>query len=165
MNTIASQSRKKGSVLILALILLLMLTIMAVAEMSVNSTQTRIAANTADEQVAFTTAEAALNEAVNNLLAGQYSNFAANTNGLYVFNFNNDPWWTTINWTAPGAVIPSFQGQSKAQSAFIIEQLPSIVKPGQNSGSPTQVYRITARAVGASGNTAVILQSDVQIQQ
>ena len=164
MNTTMVQHVKNGSVLILALILLLILTVMVVSEMSVNNTQTRIATNTADAHVAFATAEAALNEATNNLLAGQYTAFAANTNGLYVFDFNNAPWWTTINWTAAGAVIQSFQGTSNTRSAYIIEQLPSVIKPGQNVSSPAQVYRITARAVGASGNSAVILQSNIQIQ-
>ena len=155
-----------GSVLIITLLVMLMLTILAVTKVSLNSTQTRIATNTADEQVAFQTAEGALNEATNNLLAGNYTTtgFLANAKGLYLFNANNSPLWTTVDWTSASSVVLSFQGGSNAQAAFIIEQLPSVLKGGQNSGIPTQVYRITVRAVGASGNSPVILQSTVQSQ-
>lgn len=162
-----AQGQQKGSVLILALILLIMLTVMAVTEMSMNTSQTRIASNSADEQVAFHTAEAALNEATTNLLSGIYSNasFLSNANGLYLFNPANPPLWTTVNWASSSSVIKSFKGTSNTQAAYIIEQLPSIIQGGQNINLPAQVYRITARGVGASGNSIVVLQSTVQIQQ
>lgn len=164
MNTKHTQH---GSVLILALILLVMLTVMAVTEMSINTVQTRVAANTADQQVAFQTAEGALNEATNNLLSGQYSTtaFINNTSGLYLFNPANAPLWTTVNWNSSSSVIKSFQGSSISQSAYIIEQLPSIIQGGQSMNSPANVFRITARGVGASNNSVVILQTTVQIQQ
>jgi type IV pilus assembly protein PilX len=157
----------KGSFLIITLLLLLMLTIISVSQISFNITQTRIATNSADVQVAFQTAEGALNAAANNLLAGNYtsSGFASNSNGLYTPNFSDGPLWTTINWGTANATITSFQGNSSGQAAYIIEQLPSVVVPGQNLNKPSQVYRITARGVGASGNPVVMLQSTVQIQQ
>lgn len=163
MNTLTLRFSQTGSVLIITLIVLLMLTVMAVAEISVNSTQTHVATNTADAQIAFQTAEGALNEATNNLLANQYplSGFLSNANGLYQMQ-NNAPLWTTVDWSSAGAVIMSFQGQSGAQAAFIIELLPSVPKPGQSMASPSPVYRITARAVGASGSSPVILQNTVQ---
>ena len=157
----------QGSVLIITLLLMLMLTVIAVTQISFNSTQTRIATNTADLQVAFQTAEGALNAATNNILAGTYtsSGFAANANGLYTPNPSDDPLWSTINWSGQNAVITSFQGNSNGQATYIIEQLPSVIGPGQNFNKPAQVYRITARAVGASGNSVVMLQSTEQIQQ
>lgn len=157
----------RGSFLIVSLLLMLMLTVMAVSQISFNTTQTRIASNSADLQIAFQTAEGALNEGTNNILAGSYSpvSFVSNLNGLYTHNPSNDPLWTTINWSSAGAVITSFQGGSKVQAAYIIEQLPSVIAPGQNANNPASVYRITARAVGATGNPVVILQSTEQIQQ
>ncbi len=157
----------EGSVLIITLLLMVMLTVMAVAQISFNNTQTRIATNSADVQVAFHTAEGALNEGVNNLLAGTYSSsgFLSNLNGLYLPDLSTAPLWTTIDWSSNSAVIKSFQGKSNAQGAYMIEQLPSVVRPGQNMSSPTYVYRITARGVGASGNSLVILQSTAQLQQ
>lgn len=161
------QRFQQGSVLIFALMLLIMLTIIAVAQMTMNTPQIRIANNSADQQVAFHTAEGALNEAINNLLSGQYStaSFLNNANGLYLFNPNNAPIWTTLDWSSTSSSIKSFQGGSNAQSSYIIEQLPSIIQGGQNINSPVNVYRITARGVGASGGSVVILQSTVQIQQ
>ena len=155
-----------GSILIITLLLMLMLTIMAVSQVSFNSTQNHIATNTNDAQIAFQTAEGALNEATNNLLAGTYatSSFLSNANGLYQFNVNNAPLWTTVDWTNSAAVIMSFKGGSSARAAYLIELLPSIVKGGQNNTLPTQVYRITARAVGASGNSPVILQATLEMQ-
>lgn len=168
MNTTATiKHTQPGSVLVLSLILLLVLTVMAVAEMSINSAQSHVATNSADEQIAFQTAEGALNEATNKLLARIYptTSFLANANGLYLFNKDNAPIWTTVNWSSANDVIFGFQGSSHSQSGYIIEQLPSIIQLGQNMNYPAQVYRITARGVGASGNAAVILQSTVQIQQ
>lgn len=157
----------EGSVLIITLLLMLMLTIMAIAQVSFNNTQTRIATNSADVQVAFHTAEGALSEATNNLLAGNYasSGFLSNLNGLYLPDLSSAPLWATIDWSSSSAVIKSFQGTSNAQAGYMIEQLPSVVRPGQNMSSPTSVYRITARGVGASGNPLVILQSTAQLQQ
>jgi len=166
MKTILVKHKQTGSVLIITLLLLLMLSVMAIAQMNFNTTQTHIATNTADAQVAFQTAEGALNQATTNLIAGAYpsSSFLSNTNGLYLFNPNNAPLWSTIDWASGNAVIFSFQGNSNARAAYIIEQLPSVVLPGQNASNPAEVYRITARAVGASGGTSVILQSTEQIQ-
>ena len=158
---------EQGFTLIVALILLLILTVVAVTQVSFNTMVTRIATNSADALVAFQTAEGALNQAANQLLASTYtpSNFISNSNGLYLFNANNAPLWTTVNWSSAGAVISSYQGNSNAQGAYIIEQLPSVTMPGQNMSKPTLIYRITARAVGASGNGLIILQATVQVPQ
>lgn len=157
---------QQGSILIISLILLLALTVIAISQITFNSTQTHIAANSSDSHVAFETAEGALNQATNSLFAGTYptANFLSNTNGLYFYSASDAPLWTTIDWTSPAAVIMSFQGSSNAQAAYFIELLPSVVQGGQTSSTPTQVYRITARAVGASGGSPVILQRTVQMQ-
>ncbi|QRX84115.1 PilX N-terminal domain-containing pilus assembly protein [Glaciimonas sp. PAMC28666] len=158
---------QRGAVLLITVMLVLMLTILALGLVALNSTQTRIATNSADVQIAFQTAEAALNQAQSNLLAGNYpaANFQSNNNGLYLFNPANPPLWTTILWSGATTVIPSFQGNSKSAAAFFIELLPSVVLPGQNMKKVTRVYRVTARAVGASGGAPVLLQATVQIQQ
>lgn len=156
-----------GFILITTFIMVLVLTVMVMGVLSFNTTQTRIAANSSDEQIAFQTAEGALNQAVNNLLAGNYSNtsFTANTAGLYLFNPNNSPLPSTVNWTNSGAVIMSYQGNSSAKAAYIIEALPPGIQAGQSMSKPTWVYRITARAVGSSGAVPVMLQTTVQVQQ
>jgi type IV pilus assembly protein PilX len=162
-----SNTSQKGYVLLMTMILLIILTILAMTDVSLNSTQTRIAANATDTEISLEKTEGALNEAINKLINGTYNatEFLQGNNGLYVLNPDNPPLWTTVDWSNSAAVIHSFQGVSGSQASYIIEQLPSVIQPGQNIKTPTYVYRITARSVGASGNTAVVLQSTVQIQQ
>ena len=155
-----------GFILLTTLVLLGMLTILGVSQISVNSTQTKVAANTTDSEISFEKTEGAMNEAIRKMINRTYSNdsFLNNTNGLYLFNQNAAPAWKTVNWDG-GAVITSFNGLSGSQASYIIEQLPSVVKPGQNMKTTTRIYRITARAVGQNGSSFVLLQSTVQIQQ
>ncbi|WP_419421279.1 pilus assembly PilX family protein (plasmid) [Legionella sp. D16C41] len=157
-------SLKQGSALIVTLILLFLLSILAIRAASFNSIQTRIATNAYDALIAFSTAEGALNDGINKLLTGTYSptSFAANQNGLYLFNPNTSPPWTMTTWPT---AIQSYQGNSNTNATYFIEQLPSVTMPGQNMARPTQIYRITARAVGASGTQPIILQTIIQISQ
>lgn len=158
---------QKGSTLIVALILLVILTVLAVSEVSFNTILTRVAANSSDALVAFNTAEGALSQATTRLLAGTYStsNFVSNSNGLYLLAPGNAPLWTTVNWSSSATAMQSYQGNSSATAAYIIEQLPSVTLPGQSMAKPTSIYRITARAVGSSGSSPVILQTIIQIPQ
>ncbi|MBI2786113.1 MAG: pilus assembly protein PilX [Legionella longbeachae] len=161
-----NRGEQRGYILLLTMIFLIILTVFAITAVSLNTTQTRIAANATDAEISLEKTEGALNAAINNLLNGSYSatDFLQNTKGLYILNPANPPLWTTVNWSSSNSVINSFQGSSTSQASYIIEQLPSIIKPGQNAKYPTLIYRITARSIGASGNSAVILQSTIQIQ-
>jgi type IV pilus assembly protein PilX len=146
--------------------MLILLTILALAEVSLNINETRIVTNAMDAQVAFQTAEGASNEALNNLKVGNYTpgNFFLNSNGLFIYNAANPNLWIGMNWTG-NQVIQSFQGNSKLPAAYFIERLPSAIQPGQNMQKPVYVYRITTRAVGASGQLPTIIQTTMQIQQ
>lgn len=160
---------EQGSVLLISIILILALIIVTLGMFNLGSTQTKIATNSADSQIAFQTAEGALAQAEANILAGNFttSSFAAGQAGLYIFNPANAPLWTTVDWSSSGAVMSSFTGNSRTASAVIIEFLPPYIVPGQSQNSQRQTfaYRITARAVGASGGSPVVLQSTVQVQQ
>jgi type IV pilus assembly protein PilX len=162
-----SSIKQKGYILITTLVLMSMLTVMALTQASHNITQTRIATNATDSEISFEKTEGALNEAVNNILNATYTtqSFLNDTNGLYLFNSTEAPAWKTVNWSSNSAVINSFQGGSGSQASYIIEQLPSVIQPGQNMKSPTHVYRITAHSTDASGNSSVLLQSTIQLQQ
>lgn len=157
----------RGSTLIISLVFLLILSVIAINQMSSNSMLTRIASNSGDAMVAFQTAEGALNQAANALLGNNLSidGFLANTNGLYLFSPTSSALWSSINWASSSAVVQSYQGSAKVAAAYFIEQMPSITVPGQSMTSPISIYRITARAVGASGGTPVILQAVVQVPQ
>jgi len=161
-----SPKTQRGFILFMTQVLIILLTILALTQVSLNSTQTRLAANATDAEISFEKAEGAINEAVNYLLNGTYSpaSFTLNGNGLYVLDQNSPSLWKTVNWSGSTSVIKSFQGGTGDQAAYIIEKLPSVIQPGQNAKNPTHIYRITARSAGASGNNAVILQSTLRVQ-
>jgi type IV pilus assembly protein PilX len=159
-------TKQSGSVLITTLILLVMLTVLTLATISLNTTQTRVAANTADAQEAYQTAEGALNQAASKLRAGTYvlANFVANTNGLYIFDPANQQIWTTVNsantWSNAASAIQCTNCGVSTSAAYIIEYMPPVTVPGTG---PQRVYRVTAHAVGVSGKSPVTLQAVVLI--
>ena len=165
-NYVKIQKADKGFILITTLVLLLMLTVLGMAQISINSTQTQIATNSSDTETSFEKTEGAINEANTRMFANTYtsSNFNSNNNGLYIFDPTQTATWQTVNWDATGSVIQSFSGLNGSKASYVIEQLPSVVQTGQNMKSVTRIYRITGRAVGQTGNSSVLLQSTIQIQ-
>lgn len=164
MKTISSSHQ--GYVLLITLVFLVVLTVLSLASVSLNTTQSRIAANATDSEIAFEKAEGALNQATNLLLNGTYpvSNFAQNANGFYTLDPNVLSQWAGTTWPSSSSVVSSFQGNTGNAASYLIERLPSVLRPGQNMQMPTFIYRITARAPGGTNNTAVILQTTVQFQ-
>jgi type IV pilus assembly protein PilX len=162
---------QRGFILVTALILLVVLTMLALSAFGLIGTQTKVAANSASQQLTFQAAEGALQQAQTNLLGGSYTpaQFAANSAGLYVYNPSNAAPWTTVNWASSSAVMSSNSWAtslpSSISAAYMIEMMPPVVIPGQNFANPASVYRITAYATQASGGAPVMLQSLVQIQQ
>jgi type IV pilus assembly protein PilX len=159
--------KQKGFILITTLVLLAMLTVLGVAQISINSTQTQVATNSTDSETSFEKTEGALNEGINKMLNNSYSmnSFVSNANGLYVFDQTATPKWKTVNWESSDLVIRSFSGLNGLQANYIIEQLPAVAMNGQNMKRTTRFYRITGRAVGQNGVSSVLLQSILQIQQ
>ncbi len=165
MVAVLSRHAARGVVLPTTALLLLVITVLALGAISLNSTQTKIAANTADAQLAFQIAEGTLNKVQRDVIAGNYqpAGFTAGNPGLYIFDPSVAPLWTSVDWSG-SAVLQGFQGAAGPAATFFIEMLPSFIAPGANFKQPTQVFRITTRAVGPSGGSPVILQSTVQIQ-
>jgi Tfp pilus assembly protein PilX len=172
MNTLPktqSSHRAHGVVLPVVLILLLVLSVASVAMITQISSQTRMAANAANEQVALQLAEATLRIATNELQINVFpeASFHANTNGLYC-NMPNcgllttPPWTVASNWTSaqqpnPAPAVPT----GYTTPSFIIEELPPVYPKGtsQTPSRPVQVYRITARALGLGNQSEVMLQT------
>nr|WP_241480459.1 pilus assembly protein PilX [Legionella norrlandica] len=116
MNTPRSNphSKQNGYILITTLILMIMLTVLALAQVSQNTTQTRVATNATDSEISFEKTEGAINEAINRIINSTYNpqSFLGSNNGLYIFDQNAAPLWKTINWSSSSAVINSFQGNT-----------------------------------------------------
>ncbi len=157
-----------GFALVVALIFLLVLTVLAMLALSIGTMQTRIAGNAGNSMISFESSEGALRIAQGKLLAGAYSDFAANANGLYTPNLTDAPLWTTVDWSGGDVINADYTGNSNHPTHYIVEELPSVVVPGGNAsssqeyggGSPqVKIYRITSRAVGADGKSPTLLQS------
>lgn len=157
-------ARQQGYILIMTMILIVLITMLALNQVSMNTTQTRVAANATNATVSFEKTEGAVNEAANNLLNGTYrtANFVKNGAGLFIFDPTVSPVWAANSWSSSNSITSTFQGSTSTKASYIIEQLPSVILPGQNIKTPTYIYRITA--TGGSGNTTQLIQSTIQLQ-
>jgi len=166
-------SSQRGSALIISLIFLLLLTIIGVAAMQSATLQERMAGNTRDRNLAFQSAEGALRGAEDVLGAATLPTFNNSTAGYrqqLTLAGSGAYWMTTYNWQgAAGAnsgsqsyAVHSYTGVAEAPR-FVIEQLPTVAKVGESIklGQLEEggFFRVTTRAVGATPETAVILQS------
>lgn len=165
-------SIQHGFVLVTAILMLLVLTLIALLAMALPAVQTRVASNTANAQIAFATTDGTARVA-QTVLAGAIpvkSAFltTANATGLYFFDPVAHPvsWWTSLGWAAGSVTTSAFSGNSSAAGQYIAEELHPIRLPGQSAASSTygsgglnpRVFRVTAQAVGASGQTAEQVQ-------
>lgn len=163
-------SNQEGFVLVTAMIFLLVLTLFALVIFSQEARQQSVSNATNNALTSFQTADGALSEAEGKLLSNQYTAFTSNTAGQYLYNPASvqSPLWQRVSWDKPGDVIVgSFKGESSLAPRYIIEQLPSVVVPGQSlstqqygTGAPlVKVYRITAKATGRDAKTSTTVHS------
>jgi Tfp pilus assembly protein PilX len=176
--------RSSGIVLPVVMIMLLVLTIASLALVGQITSQTRMAANAALNQVSLQVAEALLRNVSNELNSGVIpsapGNYqvgtSANATGLYQYNPTNysattappsnvaADWAAVVNQhTVNPAMCPSPAAPEVISfCGFIIEKLPSVQIPG---GSILNVYRISARVIGHSNQGTVTLQTIFQLPQ
>lgn len=162
--------RQSGSVLLVSLIMLLLLTLVAVAGMQGTILQERMTGNLRDRDLAFQAAEAALREA-ETFIRNNPNTIYGNSNGLYQVNAANLPNWQARTTTAGNGSITyggNFQGVA-AQPIYYIEQISTIQPPGTETEGGNVVpeppfYRITALGVGGSDSTSVVLNSVYRVQ-
>lgn len=166
---------QRGSILIVSLMILVVLTMIGVSSMSTSSLQERMAGNFRDRQIAFQAAEMTLayaeDFARNNINSASIFN---NTNGYYAqysgptnLSAFDATWWTNTG----SQVLPTSIDQVRTQPRFVIEYRGNV---GESEGTSVNLsgygesaggglianFRITARATGLSDNTQIILQSN-----
>ena len=172
-------TRQRGATLVVGMILMVLLTLLGLTAMGTSLLEERMAANARDRIRAFQAAEAALrlceaaidpNTTIFNLTGG--------VGGMYS---NVDPARWQANWsgwTAPVPAIREYDGLPlvASQPRCIAEQLAAEIneKPGAaeslRRGLPVETartyrhYRVTARGVGASERTVVMLQSHLRLR-
>ncbi|HKJ75770.1 MAG TPA: PilX N-terminal domain-containing pilus assembly protein [Gammaproteobacteria bacterium] len=159
----------RGSTLVVALFILLLLSILGVSAMQTTVLQERMAGNLRDKQLSFQAAEAALREGETWLRDTVALPQFAGANGRYQ---PDNGLWKDIDWSDTSAVIvypdnaanPTID-QVAGQPRYYIEELPAADLPGEsmvdgyqpNQNNPS--YRITARGVGGSSSAVSVLQS------
>jgi len=166
-------SKQSGSVLIISLIIMVVLTILGVSGMKSAVLEEKMAGNLRDSQLAFQAAEATLREAEqyidNNIVS--ITNFDTNgSDGLY--NKSQKKLWDQINWDSNDSLeFGSFSTNSAINTPprYIIQHVTSQINSvdtlnmdnyGQGIGAGrVEMFLITARAIGNSGNAVVMLQS------
>ncbi len=148
--------QQRGAALIFALVFLLMLTLIGVTASKVTSLEERMAGNTRERDLALEAAEAALRDAQQRLAApdaamptegGPFRALATPVNAM---NANDIAFWNAYNWNAALAV-RTIMGQVAAQPVFVLERWGN-----------TNRFRVTARGVGGTTESTVILQAEFQ---
>jgi type IV pilus assembly protein PilX len=154
-------SGQRGVTLIMALIFLAVLMLLGVTVAQNTSMEERMAGNTRDRDLAFQAAEAALEDA-ETALAGYLANpFDGSTTGLIAFNAANATdatYWNAYNWAGASQTASTSLAHVVEQPRYVIEKKPNTGPVG----SPIQHFRVTARGVGGSVSTVVILQAEYE---
>ena len=177
-SAIPCHGDQSGAALLVALIMLIVITLIGVSAARIQTTEVRMTSNMHFRNQAIQSAEAGLRTGENGIEHDIYVSFAGNTSGQYTFKPSvtttnctltpSAPWYLCpAVWNTASAVLngPTLASDSLQPSAFIIEQLPPVAIAGgglcnrSNCPSPTAVYRITAKAVGADGTANITLQS------
>jgi type IV pilus assembly protein PilX len=155
---------QRGVVLVVALIMLVVMTLLALSAAQVTGLDERMASHSRDRDVAFQAAEAALREGERVLQLAVLPAFDGSA-GLYpVAAPGSTPRWKTLDWTVSGISYGGAISGVSAQPRYIVEEIAILPGAGDSldasepAGSNTY-YRVTARAVGGDGNTIVVLQT------
>jgi type IV pilus assembly protein PilX len=168
MKTAIHPQRQQGLSLIVALVFLIILAMLGVTAANVATQQERMAGHTRDRNIALQAAEAALKDAEQNL-ATYCSN--AKVQAYAPSNGNSGTAWDGVfgpvdgtpcaNCFTPALALPTTgTGRVAFPPEFYIEWKTGAGCPPTGS---TWRYRVTARGVGASEDTTVILQAEFNL--
>ena len=172
-NTYSNMHCQSGSVLIISLIVMLILTILGVSGMKTSVLEEKMAGNLRDNQLAFQAAEATLREAEQFIQKNIVSTTNFDTDGSDgLYDKSQNRIWNNISWDSNDSLeFSSFSSSYaiKTPPRYIIQHLATqkndldtlnLDNYGQGTGAGrVEMFLITARATGNSGNNVVLLQS------
>ncbi len=159
-----------GSVLIVSLLILLVMTLIGVTALQTTTLEEKMAGNLRDHDVAFQAAEAALRDAEAFLDAIVSPAAFDGTNGLYgesdiePDHTDSAGWATSVSRAYTGSI----SGVTTAPRYYIKYIRNLQVDPGamnlggygtRQAGSVVSVFRVTVRGTGARNTTQVILRN------
>lgn len=163
--------QQNGSVLLVSLIMLLLLTLVAVGGMQGTILQERMTGNLRDRDLAFQAAEAALREA-EAFIRDNPGTVYNNDNGLYSVSNPNRPDWRVRGELEDGNGFitygSDFPGVA-AKPVYYIEEINTFQPAGTSTEAgvavpPPPFFRITALGTGGSATTSVVLTSVFRAQ-
>ena len=144
----------------IALVFLVIMAMLGVTIANNTMLQERMAGNTRDRDLALQAAEAALHDA--EVRIARCGRFELRRTAFVPTNGNDDAFWEAcfaataspcaVKYTPADALPDTGTGRVAAQPQYIIEVMPP--------DDPVEIYRVTARAVGGSEQTIVILQAE-----
>jgi len=148
-----SPEKQSGAVLVISLIMLLALTLTGVSGMQVTSLEEKMAGNMRDQNIAFQAAESALLQAESFILTNSTeASVYAGANGLLnIANAEPTDYFLASNWVAANSSIATNNYGLPEAPRFIIKKF------AQNGADI--FFRVTARAIGKTPGTQIILQS------
>lgn len=172
----ASPVAARGTVLVVGLILLAIMSLLALGGMRGTGIQARMASNLRDRNLAFQFAEAALREAEQRLAAGEPAALAAAVAPTADSGDAHRCWGEPGSETAECPLLLQYpargaDGQARfdpadwglsGPAAYRIERLRASNRgslAADEAISSAPMYRITVRAVGGTADSVVILQS------
>ncbi len=177
-NSLRSPPPQTGVILVVGMMVLLVMTLIGLSAARSTLLEERMSGSNTDHNVAFQAAEAALRAGEQSLLTPALPDFDG-TGGRYRAREYADPsqppyWkeWQGSNegshWTGNSIAYNGFSAApaplNQASARYYLEEFPLVSGPGESLAADTPVdelrlYRVTARGVGISGATSVILQS------
>lgn len=164
-------SRERGTVLVVALVFLVIMTLLGIGAMRTSVLEERMAGNLREDRVSFEAAEAALRAGESLLLdsAGDID-FGTDTGFFHHADDNapdplsfgsgeSVPFTYSLNGTDPSPL-----NGVASQPIYFIEKLPAVTPPGNSleGGTPVTgkaLFRIVARGRGGSEESETVLQS------
>lgn len=174
MNSIHTTNKQQGAVLFVSLIVLILLTILALAVAKSALFQERVSGNTRNLDIAFQAAETGLRLGEKHVADKKFN---VNNNGDYsVTGANLDAELKEFNkpddFDAQGAHL--YEGEGDAADApskpikYAVIEYPPVIKPDGDAtaGRPKESYspyKVYARGYGADQRTVVVLSSAYRI--
>jgi type IV pilus assembly protein PilX len=152
--------RQEGATLIVALVMLLLISLLAIGGMQGSIMQERMASNAHDGAISFQASEAALRQAEADLISGP---LAVRLNAF-------DEARIPTPWTWDGANNPAVTGTGNvggnvsAQPVYHHAHLADVPSNSIGTGDDVQIferYEVTSRGLGGSPDAVSVLQSTV----
>ena len=158
-----SSREQRGSALIVAMVMLLVMTLLGVTAVRNTTLQERMAGNLRDSNLAFQAAERALREGETFLRGATLPPFTG-ANGLLLMQDEAGlgSFWSAYDWPGNGRTAAGVLEVASAP-LYVIEELPPVpVEGGSERFGPLPdigFYRVTAQGIGGTADAVSILQT------